>query len=297
MQLIAVAVLLSCLFIPVGVMYIWLHQQKKAGRRNPLTEDLLRLPAESLTERLRDMALDLMIVLYASIAIPSIVLLTLFSSWIDVDKVQINFISVVGVIAILAGSAWSARKTVLVMRELKATRAGIEGEMATAQLLSPLLAKGWKLFHDIPGRRGNVDHVLVGPGGVFAIETKFRSKPQSIKGKESAAARYDGEAIQFPTGKDTLAIQQAAAVSREISATLSGKLGEPVSVSPVVSLPGWFVTTICKPSPGQVAVINPKYHGLFERSQGFDQQLQNRICFALSELAARTARTSLTLDS
>lgn len=290
MQLVAVAILLSCLFIPIGVMYIWLHQQKKLDRRNPLTEDLLRLPAESLTERRRDIALDMMRVLYVSIAIPSIVLLALLSSWIDLDKVQFSFLSVLSVIAILGTIGWSARKTMLVMRELKMTRAGIEGEMATAQLLSPLLAKGWKLFHDIPGKRGNIDHVLVGPGGVFAIETKFRSKPQSIKGKESATARYDGEAIQFPTGKDTLAIQQAAAVSREMAATLAGKLGEPVSVSPVVSLPGWFVTTTCKPAPGQVAVINPKSHGLFERSQGFDQQMQNRVCFALSELATRSAK-------
>lgn len=290
LQFIALATLVSCLFLPLGAMYVWIRKQEKADRRNPLTENLLRLPAESLTERFQDQAFDLMEVLFLSLAIPSIVLLTLFATWIDMEKVQVNFISVFGVVAILGVITWATRRMLNVIRELRATRAGIEGEMATAQLLTPLLAKGWKLFHDIPGQRGNIDHVLVGPGGVFAIETKFRSKPLSVKGLEGATARYDGQAIHFPNSKETLPLQQAAAVSKELATTLSGKLGEPVSVSPVVALPGWFVTVSCKPAPGLVAVINPKSHGWFERSQGFDQQLQNRICFTLSELAARTAK-------
>ncbi len=290
LQFIALATLVSCLFLPLGVMYAWIHKQEKADRRNPLTENLLRLPAESLTERLQEQAIDLMQVFFMSLVIPSIVLLTLFATWIDMEKVQINFMSVLAVVIVLGGIGWATRKMLIGMRDLRATRAGIEGELATAQLLTPLLAKGWKLFHDIPGQRGNIDHVLVGPGGVFAIETKFRSKPLSVKGLDGATARYDGQAIHFPNSRETLPLQQAAAVSKELAATLSGKLGEPVVVSPVVSLPGWYVTVNCKPAPGLVAVINPKTHGWFERSSGFDQHLQNRICFALSELAARTAK-------
>lgn len=290
MQFIAIAIIVICASTPVGVLYVWLRRYERADRRNPLTDSLVRLPAESLTEKARDLSFDLANILYISIAVPSIALILLLTSWVDPDRVRFDLLGVITGVAILGGIIWSTRRMVKVAHELRTTRAGIEGEMATAQLLSPLLAKGWRLFHDIPGNRGNIDHVLVGPGGVFAVETKFRSKPQSIKGKEGATARYDGHAIHFPTGKDSLAPQQAAAVSRELSTVLSGKLGEPVSVSPVVSLPGWFVTTNCKPVPGQVAVINPKFHGLFERSLDCNPQLQARLCHALSELAARTAK-------
>ncbi len=46
---------------------------------------------------------------------------------------------------------------------------GDEGERATAGLLEQLPGS-WTVLHNvyIPGRRFNIDHVLIGPGGVFA---------------------------------------------------------------------------------------------------------------------------------
>jgi hypothetical protein len=52
---------------------------------------------------------------------------------------------------------------------------GAEGEAATAAALAELEARGWATFHDVrwPGRqRANIDHVVVGPGGVFVIDSK-----------------------------------------------------------------------------------------------------------------------------
>ena len=51
---------------------------------------------------------------------------------------------------------------------------GAEGEAATAGVLGTL-PSGWVALHDLrwPGRRlANVDHVLIGPGGVFVIDSK-----------------------------------------------------------------------------------------------------------------------------
>ena len=47
----------------------------------------------------------------------------------------------------------------------------------TADCLAPLADIGFVLLHDrrLPGRRGNVDHVVVGPPGVFVVETKHLS--------------------------------------------------------------------------------------------------------------------------
>jgi hypothetical protein len=52
---------------------------------------------------------------------------------------------------------------------------GERGELHVADVLEELRADGYKPIHDIIGDGFNVDHVLVGPGGVFAIETKYRS--------------------------------------------------------------------------------------------------------------------------
>jgi hypothetical protein len=49
---------------------------------------------------------------------------------------------------------------------------GAEGERATGKALRPLTSRGWHVRHDLAARRGNVDHVVAGPGGVFVLETK-----------------------------------------------------------------------------------------------------------------------------
>jgi hypothetical protein len=51
-------------------------------------------------------------------------------------------------------------------------RRGAEGEKATAMALRPLTRRGWTLLHDLDTGYGNLDHVLVGPAGVFVLESK-----------------------------------------------------------------------------------------------------------------------------
>lgn len=51
-------------------------------------------------------------------------------------------------------------------------RTGADGEKSTARALRPLLRGGWVLFNDIDTGYGNIDHVLVGPAGVFLLESK-----------------------------------------------------------------------------------------------------------------------------
>ena len=49
---------------------------------------------------------------------------------------------------------------------------GAMGEEEVGKLLEGLASEGWHVTHDISLGGANVDHVLVGPGGIFAIETK-----------------------------------------------------------------------------------------------------------------------------
>lgn len=59
-------------------------------------------------------------------------------------------------------------------RYLYAQERGAEGERITAEALRGL-GPDWVLLHDVrwPGRlRGNIDHVAVGPGGIFVIDSK-----------------------------------------------------------------------------------------------------------------------------
>lgn len=55
-----------------------------------------------------------------------------------------------------------------------AWRRGAQGERRTARLLAPLERQGYQVFHDlaIPGSAANLDHLVVGPTGVFMIDSK-----------------------------------------------------------------------------------------------------------------------------
>lgn len=60
-------------------------------------------------------------------------------------------------------------------RSAEAWERGADGEAATARALDALPSSEWTVFHDVrwPGRqRANIDHVAVGPGGVFVIDAK-----------------------------------------------------------------------------------------------------------------------------
>jgi Nuclease-related domain len=58
--------------------------------------------------------------------------------------------------------------------ETLAWRRGADGERHVARLLEPLVRQGWGVSHDlrVPGSKANIDHVVTGPPGVFAIDTK-----------------------------------------------------------------------------------------------------------------------------
>ena len=62
-----------------------------------------------------------------------------------------------------------------------AWRRGAVGERRTARLLGPLERQGWAVLHDlaIPGSQANLDHLVIGPGGVFVIDSKhYRGRLQ-----------------------------------------------------------------------------------------------------------------------
>jgi hypothetical protein len=62
-----------------------------------------------------------------------------------------------------------------------AWRRGAAGERCTARLLDSLERHGWAVLHDlaIPGSRANIDHLVIGPGGVFVVDSKhYRGRLQ-----------------------------------------------------------------------------------------------------------------------
>jgi hypothetical protein len=78
-----------------------------------------------------------------------------------------------------AGLAWALRFRV--SPETTAWRRGAAGERRTARLLSRLEQRGCVVLHDlaVPGSPANIDHLVIGPGGVVVIDSKqYRGRVQ-----------------------------------------------------------------------------------------------------------------------
>jgi Nuclease-related domain len=79
---------------------------------------------------------------------------------------------VLGALAATVAAGWGLRFRP--SPDAVAWRRGAAGERRTARLLSPLDRQGWTVLHDlaIPSSRANIDHLVIGPGGVFVIDSK-----------------------------------------------------------------------------------------------------------------------------
>ena len=69
--------------------------------------------------------------------------------------------------------------------------AGITGEHIVAAELGAALGDEWTLLHGYRNRRGEIDHILLGPRGLFTIEVKYRNATVDIDGDQWRFRKYD----------------------------------------------------------------------------------------------------------
>jgi hypothetical protein len=118
---------------------------------------------------------------------------------------------------------------------------GALGEMTVGRLLSRLGSE-WVVLHAIPvGRQGaDIDHVVVGPAGVFTVNTKHHS------GKQVWVA----DRTLMVSGSRQDHIRNAEFEGRRTAKLLSRALGSPVTVRPVIAVVNSQKLTIRKPPVG-----------------------------------------------
>ena len=99
---------------------------------------------------------------------------------------------------------------------------GARGEEVVAGTLARL-SDDWHVFHDFEAGSHHVDHVLIGPAGVFAVETKNWRDPVRLE---------SGELIAGGHVPDHPPIAQATAEAKAVKAVLAraGWTGEVVPV-------------------------------------------------------------------
>ena len=66
---------------------------------------------------------------------------------------------------------------------------GATGEEQVGGLLDEMAGEDWHVIHDASLGQGNVDHILIGPAGVFTVETKSHPGPVRVARVHGATLR------------------------------------------------------------------------------------------------------------
>ncbi|MDH5669998.1 MAG: NERD domain-containing protein [Nitrospira sp.] len=169
--------------------------------------------------------------------------------------------------------------------EIQAYKLGRDGERLVGEMLDQLRVKGYRVFHDVVGEGFNIDHVIVGPAGVFTIETKTRSKPS----QGNSRVIYDGKTVRIGNGVPTDApLNQARAQARWLTDFINDGCSRKFGVRPVLVFPEWYVEQIGAWRESGLWVLNPK--GLDDFLDHESQILTNQQVDFVASILTRHCR-------
>ncbi len=252
-------VLLS--FVPAGILAgileVWRRLSQAEGRRSPISDKLLRPPGESCRKKMEELNDKIDEIVIWVLGFPSTFLICYLSSngtTVATRPVPGFWTSALvlaaGVFVVLV---WNL---ISLMKDRANWRLGFSGERAVGERLNHLMADGCIVFHDFPlGETGNIDHVVVAPSGVYAIETKTKRKGASSSAQLAHEVIYDGQTLEFPFYTDTHDLAQARQQAERLAKFLAEAVKEPLPVKAMLTLPGWYVINR---GAGDVLVLNPK---------------------------------------
>lgn len=172
----------------------------------------------------------------------------------------------------------------------EAIMGGIKGEQEVADVLAAALSNAWVLVKGYRNRRGEIDYLLLGPGGLFAIEVKYVNGTFAITRERWRYARYDNYGNHVGDGQLQDARRRPPNIQlAEPLAALEHFLasrGQPVRMRPVVLLnhPKARISS-CAPDVGaEVLTATAQLRDLSQASEG---QLSPRKLAEIERLIVR----------
>jgi hypothetical protein len=255
-----------------------MRHRSQVSRKHPINIDLLRSPGHSIKEKIDEISVDIDAYLAVLMMMPLLIYVMFIQSNLHAAISQFIYFLVT-----ICTFGFVTFKLICLVKEKVKLSLGYDAELAVGQELNQLMRAGYWVFHDVQADNHNVDHVVVGKTGVFAVETKGRSKPINQEGKAEYSVTFDGEKLNFPGWAETAPIAQARRQSLTLQQSLSRAVGEEIIVKSVLAIPGW--NAVIK-SKSDIALINGKncikYFNSV-RGDTLDDKLIERIAYQLEQ--------------
>ncbi|HVU37659.1 MAG TPA: nuclease-related domain-containing protein [Opitutales bacterium] len=152
---------------------------------------------------------------------------------------------------IIAGALFGLETIALIawacslMFEIRNRRLGVFGERVVGEMLDGLKLEGYQVFHDVPTGDAkhpyNVDHVVVGETGIFAVETKAYRKKKGRRGLKPHVITFADDRLIFPWADSKEELAQAKEKAQWLSRQLSLACQSSVEAKPILVFPGWYI--------------------------------------------------------
>ena len=258
----------------------------KDEKKFSFENDLLRLPGQSATDELNEI-IDSKVDGHLFMIAASVMLI-LFTWVVHFEKVEPNpYVVTLTALILILVSSLKLRKY---KRDIINLKQGIKGERYVGQILEGLRADGYQVFHDIVAESFNLDHVIIGPAGIFVIETKTWGNKAEI-----GSAKYDGKTLYLnnhPVPRNP--IMQSLGSARWLSDTLRKSTGTQFRVKPLIALPSKFIKSEVNKvlEKEGVYMLNPKnikaFLGAKKDSEILSAEQISQVSFHLSRIIAST---------
>ena len=280
-------IVISVFLIPVSAAVAIVSVMNRRHKKfiNPLTKSLRRPPGAQLGRELGAEQFELGFSLIEML-LPGIVPLFVYMQNIaNPANARGSTTLMIAIVIWVLWVAYAGMKLARRIKRIRTLRLGYECELAVGQELDLLMLSGFRVFHDIPAENFNIDHIVIGAPGVFAVETKGRSKVISSDrdAKKQFRVSYQKGVLQFPNGSDKDAVAQAERQATWVRQWLSQSTGQPVAVKPVIVLPGWFVEI--KDSPSVPVIASGYIQGYFLGQKGvaLTPKEITQICYQIDQ--------------
>ena len=289
---IPIILLISIFSLAWVFLFVFRKYYRNKNLRLPFTQLLLRSPGQSLLKKIDFLNEDITSYVVYLFITPIFAYATYISHlYFNKKAPSLHGLVLLGAF-LLVLIVFSLYKLTGLLSQRRMMRLGYDGEVAVGQELNQLLRDGYRVYHDFFADKFNIDHIVVGKKGVFAVETKARSKPNSEQRQKDAAVEYNGKTLNFPKWKDTETIVQAERQASWLSKWLGSAIGEPVTVRAVVALPGWYVN---RTSSDGIPVVNPKQFTLLFKQikpRDLSEEMIKRIVHQLEQKCRDAEPTS-----
>jgi hypothetical protein len=223
------------------------------NRQSPLGEIVFRSPGQSLIKKIDNLNQDIGLNMALCISVP----LVLYASYVShlhfyQDASGALSISLLGGIGTAATIKYLI-KTRKLLKHRRLIQLEYESTIVIGQELNRLVLEGYHIYHEIPADRFNIDHLVVGRSGIFAVKTSARPNYKPGNDLQAATVEYNGKMLNFPDGDNYKIIEQAERQALWLSEWIGEATGEPVAARAIVALPGWIVK---RTSADGISVVN-----------------------------------------